>query len=73
MSVAIKQGGTTIPKLEEMVDLIYIVSTCDYSHLLDSLKGKETFDPIFHSETLKEIRVEIRKKKADSSEILLGK
>ena len=72
MSVAIKQGESTIPKLEAMVDLIYLVSTCECSHLLDSLKGKETFDPIFYSEILKEISVEIRKKKADSSEILLG-
>jgi len=73
VSVAIKQGGTTIPKPVEMVDPNYLASTCECSHLLDSLKGKEKFDPVFHSETLKEVMAEIRTKKADNLEIFLEK
>ena len=57
----------------EMADLNYLASSCECSHLLDSLKGKETFDPVYHSKTLKEVRVEIRKKKTERSEILLEK
>ena len=72
VSVPIKQGGTAIPKPMEMADLNYLASSCECSHLLDSLKGKETFDPVYHSKTLKEVRVEIRKKKTERSEILLG-
>ena len=53
-----------------MADLNYLASSCEFSHLLDSLKGKETFDPVYHSETM---RVEIRKKKTERSEILLEK
>ena len=47
MSVSIKLGGTTIPKPEEKADLNYLVSTCECSHLIDALKGKESFDPVF--------------------------
>ena len=73
VSVAIKQGGTAIPKPVEIADLNYLASTCECSHLLESFKGKDKFDPIFHSETLKEVRAEIWKKKTDNSEILLQK
>ena len=62
MSVAIKQGQTAIPKPVDMADLNYLASTCECNHLLNSLKGKDKIDPVFHSETLKEVRVEIRKK-----------
>ena len=57
----------------EIADLNYLTSTCECSHLLDSLKGKDKFDLGFHSETLKEVRAEIRKKKTTNSEILLKK
>ena len=56
-----------------MAYLNHLASTCECSHLLDSLKGKEIFNPVFHSETLKEVRVEIRKKKTEISEVLLEK
>ena len=51
----------------------YLSSTRECSNLLDSLKGKEKIDPVFHLETLKEVRTGIRKKKANNSEILLEK
>ena len=73
VSVAIKQGETAIPKPVDMADLNYLASTCECNHLLNSLKGKDKIDPVFHSETLKEVRVEIRKKKTANSEILLQK
>ena len=57
----------------EIADLNYLASTCECSHLLDSLKGKDKFDLVFHSETLKEVRAEIRKKRTANSEILLKK
>ena len=56
-----------------MVDLNYLGTTYEYGHLIDSLKGKDKFDPVFHSETVKEVRAEIRKKKTTNSEILLEK
>ena len=56
VSVSIRQGGTTIPKPEEMVDLNYLASTYECSHLLDSLKGKEDFDPVRQTATMKEVR-----------------
>ena len=73
VSVHIKQGGTTIRKPMEMVHLNYLVSSCECSHLLNSLKEKETFDPVYQSKTLKEVRVEIRKKKTERSKIFLEK
>ena len=63
MNVSIRQGGTTIPKLEEMVDLNYLESTCECSNLLNTLKGKEVFDPVYHTATMKEVREEMNKKK----------
>ena len=73
MSVAIKQGGPAIPKQGEMADINYLASTYEYSQLLDSLKRKDKFDPVFNSEIFKETRAEIRKKKTANSEILLKK
>ena len=57
-------GGTTIPKPEEMVDLNYLASTYECSHLLDSLKGKEDFDPVHQTATMK------KKKLASSDDVL---
>ena len=63
MSVSIRQeGGTVIPKLEEMIDLIYIASTCECSYLLDALKGEELFDPAYHTATMNEVREEMKKR-----------
>ena len=56
-----------------MVDLNYLASTCECSHLLDSLKGKEDFDPVYHTATMKEVREEIRKKKLAVSDDVLRK
>ena len=57
--MSIKKGGTTIPKPEEMADLSYLASTCECSHLLNALKGKEMFDPVNHTATMKEVREEM--------------
>ena len=74
MSVSIRQeGGTVIPKPEEMVDLNYLASICECSHLLDALKGKEDFDPVYHTATMKEVREEMKKKKLAASDDVLRK
>ena len=73
MSVSIKLGGTAIPKPEEMADLNYLASTCECSHLIDVLKGKESFDPVFHTATMKAVREEMKKKKSDASDEVLKK
>ena len=49
MSVAIKQGGTTIPKPGEMVELNYQISICECSCLGNPLKGKEILDAVCHT------------------------
>ena len=56
MSVSIKQDDTTIPKLEKLGELNYQYSTCECSHFIDSLKGRETFEAIRHTCTMKEVR-----------------
>ena len=60
-----KKGGTAIPKPEEMADLNYRASTYECSHLIDSLKGRDSFDPICHSETMKDVRDKSRRLKAE--------
>ena len=56
MSVSIKQGGTSIPKPEEMVELNYQSPNCECSHLIDSLKGREMFDAVCHTDTMIKVR-----------------
>ena len=56
-----------------MADLNYLASTCECSHLLDALKGKEDFDPVYHTATMKEVRKEMKKKKLASSDDVLRK
>ena len=57
-----------------MVDLNYLASTYECSHLLDSLKGKEDFDPVHQTATMKEVREEdMKKKKLASSDDVLRK
>ena len=56
-----------------MADLNYLASTCDCSYLLDALKGKEIFDPVYHSTTMKEVREEMKKKKLATSDDILRK
>jgi len=73
VSVSIKLGGTTIPKPEEKADLNYLVSTCECSHLIDALKGKELFDPVFYTATMKAVQDEMKKKKLDASDEVLKK
>ena len=51
-----------------MADTIYLASTCECSHLLDALKGKEDFDPVYHTATMKEVREEMKKKKLAASD-----
>ena len=63
MSVSIKQGGPTIPKPEEMAELNYKASICECSHLIDSLKGREMFDAVCHTGTMKEVRERMKVEK----------
>ena len=56
-----------------MADLNYLASTCECSHLLDALKGKENFDPVYHNATMKEVREEMKKKKLAASDDVLWK
>ena len=57
VSVSIKKDGTTIPKLEEMVELNYKASTCEYSRLIDSLKERDAFDGACHTIVRKLMKV----------------
>ena len=49
VSVTTKQGGTTIPKPGEMVELNYQISICECSCLGNPLKGKEILDAVCHT------------------------
>ena len=60
VSVPIKTGGIAIPKPEEMLDLNYQASTCECSHLLDSLKNREIFDSACHTNTMAVVRARIK-------------
>ena len=73
VSVSIKKGGTVIPKPEEMVDLNYLASTCDCSHLLDALKEKEIFDHVYNTATMKEVREKRKKKNLATSDDIIQK
>ena len=69
-SVPIKQGGMEIPMPNEMQDLNHRVSTCECSHLVRCMKGKESFDPVYHSAVVREVREEgksQRQMKADEA------
>ena len=63
VSVPIKQGGTVIPKPEEMTDLNYQASTCECSLLLDSLKNRGMFDSASHTNTTTGVRARIKEEK----------
>ena len=56
-----------------MADLNYLASTCECSHLLDVLKEKGIFDPVYHTATMKEVREEMKKKKLVTSDDILRK
>ena len=45
---------------EEMVDLNHQASSCECSHLIDSLKGREMFDAACHSNTIASVRARIK-------------
>ena len=60
-----KQGGTAIPKPEEMAELNYKASTCECSHLIDSLKEREVFDGACHTSTMKGMREMMTVEKAE--------
>ena len=68
MSVSIKQGATTIPKPEEMVELNYKALTCECSHLIDSLKERQFFDGACHTSTMKGVREMMKVEKAANFE-----
>ena len=68
----IKKGGTVIPKPEEMAELNYQSSTCECSHLIDSLKGREMFDAVCHTGTMKEVRERMKVEKVGKFEKVLN-
>ena len=70
--MSIKKGGNAIAKPEERANLNYLASACECSHLLDALKGKEIFDPVYHTATMKEVREEMKKKKLATSDDIEG-
>ena len=49
------------------------VSTCECRHSIDSLKGGKSFDHVCHSATMKEMREEIRRLKAEKVDVMIGK
>ena len=46
-----------------MVDLNYQASTCECSHLIDSLKNREMFDDVWHTNTMELVRANIKEEK----------
>ena len=73
VSVPIRQGRTAIPKPEEMVDLKYQASTCECSHLIDSLKGREMFDAACHTNTMASVRARIKEEKLAKADKILDR
>ena len=71
MSVPIKQGGTVIPKPEEMTDLNYQASTCECSLLLDSLKNRGMLDSASHTNTTTGVRARIKEEKVVKADKIL--
>ena len=57
----------------ETVDLNYLASTGESSHLLDALKGKEDSVLVYHIATVNEVREEMKKKKLTASGDILRK
>ena len=49
----------SISRPEEMADLNNLASSCECSHLLDALKRKKDFDPVYHTATMKDEEEEI--------------
>ena len=47
-----------------MAQLNYLSSTCECGHLIDSLKGREMFDAVCHTGTMKEVRERMKVEKA---------
>ena len=68
VSVSFKQDRITMPKLEEMAELNYQSSTCECSHLIDSLKGRKIFDAVCHAGTMTEVRETMKIEKAGKFE-----
>ena len=71
VSLLIKQGGTTIPKLEKIVELNYKASTYEYSHLIGSLNGRDFFDGAYHTGTMKKMSEMTKVEKAGKFEKIL--
>ena len=71
MSVPIKQGGTAIPKPEEIANLNYQASTCECRHLLDSLKNREMSDSACHNNTMAAVRARIKEEKVVKADRIL--
>ena len=71
VSVPIKQGGTSIPKPEEIADLNCQASTCECSHLLGSLKNRELFDSACHTNTMTAVRARIKEEKVAKADRIL--
>ena len=72
VSVSIKQDGTAILKPEETAELNYQSSICECSHLIDSLKGREVFDAVCHTGTMKEVREMMKVEKVGKFEKTLS-
>lgn len=64
--VSIKQGETTIPKQEVIVEFNNYSSTCECSHFIDPLKVRKIFDAIYHKEKIKEIKGRMKIEKAEN-------
>ena len=46
----------------------YLISTCECSHFISALKGAVTFDHGTHKTTTKEVRIEVKKRRIDTTE-----
>ena len=63
-----KKGGMAIPDPSDTAESNYLASTCECSHLISALKGAVTFDHGTHKTTMKEVRIEVKKRRIDKTE-----
>ena len=63
-----KNGGMAIPDLSATVESNYLAFTCEYSYLISELKGTVTLDYGTHNTTMKEVRIEVKKRRIDKTE-----
>ena len=63
-----KKGGLAIPDPSATAESNYLASTCECSYLISLLKGTVIFDHGTHKITMKEVRIDVKKRRIDKAE-----